>query len=119
MNDFDLESKLRSVPVPSREEDYWESFPQRVRTQMQRPAPVTRTRRETWPLRLAWGGSIAFACLVVSLTVWCGPEQMTHTASAALMQHGKSFRELAKISNHLRTLLQDEHGLHYLVADQE
>ena len=119
MNDFDLESKLRSVPVPARGEDYWEAFPQHVRAQL-RPAPVERTVRGVWLPRLAWGGGIAFACLVISLSVWCGSDQLRHTAAIAMLRNGKSFRgQFAQISDRIRILLQDEHGLHYLVADQE
>jgi len=119
MNDSDLDSKLRSAPVPSRGDDYWDDFPQRVRAQLRRPVPVERTTPGAWWPRLAWGGGIAFACLVASLLLWCGPGQLRHEVSIAMFQNEKSFREFAQISNHLRVLLQDQHGLHNLVADQE
>jgi hypothetical protein len=119
MNHSDLEAKLRSVPVPSRSEDYWDAFPRQVRAQLRRPAPVRRTVGEVWLPRLAWGGGIAFACLAVSLSVWFAPVELQHATPAAMLKSGRPFRELAHISNRLRVLLQDEHGLNYLVADQE
>jgi hypothetical protein len=116
MNDFDLESKLRNARVPTRGEDYWEAFPQRVRAKL-RPAPVEWTVRRVWLPRLALCGSIAFACLVIGLGVWCGQGGPLKSASYAI---GKTYRmELAQFKNRVRVLLQGEHGLHYLIADQE
>lgn len=62
MNDFDLESKLKTVRVPERGGEYWESFPHRVLAKS-RATPVERPQR-VWLPRLVWGSSIAFACLV-------------------------------------------------------
>ena len=39
MNDFELKSKLKNVPVPERTEGYWDDFPARVRSQLRRPTP--------------------------------------------------------------------------------
>jgi len=36
MNDLDLESKLRSVRVPERPDEYWDDFPSRFRVQLRR-----------------------------------------------------------------------------------
>ena len=34
MKDFDLESKVKAVRVPERDEDYWEAFPHRMMTEL-------------------------------------------------------------------------------------
>ena len=70
MNDFDLESKLKSIRLPARTEDYWEDFPAQVRAKL-RPRGADRVPRIAWFPRLAWAGSIAYACLLISLSVWC------------------------------------------------
>jgi hypothetical protein len=110
MTDFDLESKLRSVPVPERSPEYWGDFPAQVRAGL-RHTPVEFAARHARLPRLAWGGSIALACVMFCLCAW--------PAIHGLTQNQKAFRrELAQFPNHLRVLMQDDHGMHYLIADQ-
>jgi len=116
MTDFDLESKLKGIPVPERPPEYWENFPAQVRSQIRgagflpaRPAG-SLTRHFRLP-RLAWGVSVALACAIFCLTAW--------PAFHAALLGGRTFqRELAQLPVHLRVLMQDEHGMHYLIADQ-
>lgn len=118
MDDFDLETKLKSVPVPARTEAYWENFPARVRAKL-RPDRADWAPRNIWLPRLAWAGGIAYACLIIGLSVWCEryPRQ---NPFYSLFQNGRAIRkELAQLPGHLRVFMQDEHGMHYLVADQE
>jgi hypothetical protein len=111
MNDFELESKLKTARVPARSEDYWENFPASVRLQL-RHAPVELAPRNFWLPRLAWSGGFAAACLVFTLSLW--------PSVRVVLQGEKTFRrELAQLPNHLRTFMADEHGMHYLVADQQ
>ena len=111
MNDFELESKLKSAPLPERAQDYWENFPARVRLQLRR-APAEFVPQKTFLPRLAWSGGFAAACLVFTLSLW--------PSVHVLLQNEKTFRhELAQLPNHLRTFMADEHGMHYLVADQQ
>ena len=111
MNDFELESKLKSVPVPARTEDYWENFPAQVRANLRR-TPEEFAPRHSWLPRLAWSGGFALAGLIFILSLW--------SSSHVFLQKEKTFRrELAQLPGHLRVFMQDEHGMHYLVADQE
>jgi len=111
MNDFELESKLKSVPLPERTEDYWENFPAQVRANL-RHATVELAPRNFWLPRLAWGSGFAAACLVFTLSLWPSVRVLVHDE--------KTFRhELAHLPKNLRTFMADEHGMHYLVADQE
>ena len=55
MDDFDLETKLKSVPVPARTEAYWENFPARVRAKLC-PDRADWAPRNIWLPRLAWAG---------------------------------------------------------------
>jgi hypothetical protein len=111
MNDFDLELKMKNVPLPERSEVYWENFPAQVRVNLHH-APREFAPRNFWLMRLAWSGGFALVCLIFSLSVL--------PAFHTLLQSEKIFRrELAQLPNHLRTFMADEHGMHYLVADKE
>jgi hypothetical protein len=116
MNDFELESKLKSVPLPERSEDYWENFPARVRRQMRRTTAAPGIRENRLP-QFAWKMSAGFACLVVGLFVL---NQPLKAASGAIFNKERTFRrELTQLPDHLRMFMQDEHGMYYLVAGQE
>ena len=110
MNDFELESKLKSVRVPERLENYWENFPSQVRVNLRR-APVEFTPRKNHSPRLAWACGFAFGCLFLCMTL--APVHF------ALKNEKTIRRELAQLPQHLRVLMADEHGLHYLIADQQ
>jgi len=118
MNDFDLEKKLKAAQVPSRDEDYWESFPRLVSAKL-RSAPATRLVERHWLPRLAWGGSIAFACLVIGFVFghWHGQQQKND--AYALLQNEKVLREVWTLfPNRVRAVVQDEHGLQLVLSDQ-
>ena len=116
MNDFELESKLKSVPLPKRSEDYWENFPSQVRWQLHRTAPKQEVG-ERWFPRFAWRMGVGFACLVIGLLVL---NQPLKAASCAIFKNEKIVRQqLAELPTHLRILMADEHGMHYLVAERQ
>ena len=118
MNDFELESKLKSVPLPARTEDYWENFPVRVRAKL-RPDRADWAPRNNPSPWLVWAGGIACACLVIGLSVWC-ERHPRQNPFYALIQNERAIRkELAQFPGHLRVFMQDEHGMHRLIADQE
>jgi len=116
MNDFDLDARLKGVPLPERSEDYWENFPSQVRWQLRRAASE-QVVRESWLPRFAWSIGASFACLVISLLVLGQPLK---AASCAIFKNERIIRQhLAELPNHLRIFMADEHGLHYLVAEKE
>jgi len=115
MNNFELESKLKSVPLPARSEDYWQNFPSQVRWQLCRTA-LKREVSESWFPRFAWRMGVGFACLVTGLLVL---NQPLKAASCAIFKNEQIIRQqLAELPIHLRILMADEHGLHYLVAEK-
>ncbi|HUZ06139.1 MAG TPA: hypothetical protein VMV89_01485 [Candidatus Paceibacterota bacterium] len=116
MNDFELQSKLKSVPLPGRTEEYWEDFPARVRVQLRRAAPEDPLAEYGLP-QFAWRLGASFACLVIGLFVFGRPLQ---AASNAIFKNERTIRrQLAELPHHLRVLMADEHGLHYLVAEKQ
>ncbi|HZF00533.1 MAG TPA: hypothetical protein VE344_01415 [Methylomirabilota bacterium] len=111
MNDFELESKLKSVRVPARSEDYWEEFPSQVRLQL-RPIFAERAPQKKFLPRLAWSGGFVLACLFFVLAIW--------PALQIALKNERTFRrELAELPHHLHVFMADEHGLHYLIAEQQ
>ena len=119
MNDFDLEKKLKAAQVPARDEDYWESFPRLVSAKL-RTAPAGRPMVERhWLPRLAWGGGIAFACLVIGFAIGHWHGRMEKNDPYALLQNGKMLHEvLTLFPNRVRAIIQDEHGVQLVLSDQ-
>ncbi|MEJ0089831.1 MAG: hypothetical protein WDM80_08825 [Limisphaerales bacterium] len=116
MNDFDLESKLKDVPLPERPEDYWENFPAQVRLNLHRAA-MRPAPNSFWLPRLAWAGGFA---LVLILGIWCAQFKPLKIAAVALSKNEKHFRnQFAQFETKLHVFMQDEHGMHHLIAEKE
>ena len=116
MNDFDLESKLKSVPLPERPEEYWDNFPAQVRLNLRRVRPQPAPG-DLWLPRVAWAGGFA---VVVALLFFGVQLQPFKTTSVVIQKQEKHLRtELAQFQTKLRVFMQDEHGLHYLIAEKE
>ena len=119
MNDSDLEKKLKSAPVPARDEDYWESFPRLLSAKLRTASAGRPMVERHWLPRLAWGGGIAFACLMLGFALghWHGQKQKNDPY--ALLQNGKMLREvLTLFPNRVRAIVQDEHGVRLMLSDQ-
>jgi hypothetical protein len=119
MNDRDLDEKLKAARVPARDEDYWESFPRLVSAKL-RATPVKHQADERhWLPRLAWGGGIAFACLAIGFAIGHWHGRVEKSDPYALLQNGKMLREvLTMFPNRVRAIVQDEHGVQLVLADQ-
>ena len=114
MNDFDLEAKLKRVPVPERPEEYWNDFPSRLRVQLRRQ-PFAVERHRTWRTPLVWGGNFA---LTAALVLVCLQYHPVEAAAAAITQHEKYFHgQLARLDTGLHRLILNTDGMGYLLAD--
>ena len=114
MNDFDLASRLKSVRVPERMEEYWDDFPSRIRVQLRRESP-TVSARSVWRPRLVSAGGFALALALLYLGERFHPLQ---TASDSINHHQKQFRaEMARIETGLQLLMFNPHGMGYLLAE--
>lgn len=118
MNDKDLEKKLKAAQVPARDEDYWESFPRLVSAKL-RTTPAERpVIKHHWLPRLAWGGGIAFACLMIGFAVGHWRGRVEKNDPYALLQNGKMLHEvLTLFPNRVRAIMQDEHGVQLVLSD--
>jgi hypothetical protein len=114
MNDFELESKLKSVRVPERPEEYWNDFPSRVRVQL------PRERREfvpqnAWRPRLAWAGGFALAVALLFVCIELHPFQ---TVSLAITKQQRHFHtQLARLDAGLHVLMLNTDGMGYLLTE--
>lgn len=120
MNEEYLEKKLKAARVPERDEDYWESFPRLVSAKL-RTTPARRPADESkWLPRLAWGGSIAFASLLIGFAIGHWHSRMEKSDPYALLQNGKILHEvLTLFPNRVRAIVQDQHGVQLVLSDQE
>ena len=116
MNDFDLDAKLKGIPLPERQEGYWEHFPTQVRRNLLRARPRPASG-DLWLPRLAWAGGFVLA---VAALLFCMQFRPLKTTTVALQKHGNHWRmQLAQFQTKLRVFMQDEHGMHYLIAEKE
>jgi hypothetical protein len=114
MNDSDLESKLKSVPVPERPEEYWNDFPSRVGMQLRRPQAEFRPSRAP-RLRLIPGWSFAVAAILFLLCLQYRP---VRAASAALTRYERGFHaKLVRLDTGLNRLMLNTDGMGYLLTD--
>jgi hypothetical protein len=116
MNDFELVSKLKSVRLPERPEEYWNDFPSRVRVQL------PRVRREfmpqsAWHPRFAWAGGLALAMALVFVSVQFHP---LRTMSLAITKQQRQFHvQLARLDIGLHKLMLNTDGMGYLLTETD
>ena len=114
MNDFELESKLKSVPLPERPDEYWSDFPSRVRVQLPRERREFAPR-SVWRPRLAWAGGFALA---VALVVVCIQFHPLQAVSLAITKQQHQFHaQLARLDTGLHKLMLNTDGMGYLLNE--
>jgi len=107
MNDFDLESKLKAWRVPGRDEEYWSEFPQRVLAKSRETVPER-------PIPYFFMPRLAMACLAATFFIW--HSGLTRSLSRDERQLRAS---LVRLPDNMSRLMQDEHGLHYLIEETQ
>jgi hypothetical protein len=116
MNNSELDAKLRAAREPALSADYQEEFPRIVLANLRStPGDNSRTHRAWFP-RLAWGVTVA-ACALLAFAVgrWHGRMESGND----ILANAKLIREtLAMFPNRIRAIVQDEHGLKLVLADQ-
>lgn len=108
MNDSELESRLKSVPVPERSDEYWNDFPANVRMELYRKRVKYAPQRERSP-RLAWAGGFAIA---LSLVFVCLEFHPLKTTSVAITKHEKHIRaQIEQLDSSLHVLMFNPHDM--------
>lgn len=116
MNDFDLESRIKSLRVPERDEEYWNSFSGQVLMQLRRP--VAERAPEPSPMaRFGWNASFALGCVAACFCIW---QTYTGPVSHAISKQQKEIRHaLLQFHDNIGKVMRDEHGLHRLVEEPQ
>jgi hypothetical protein len=120
MKDFDLESKIKSVRVPERDGEFWQTLPRRVLAKAQaapeaRP-PAFPSPPSHYSLFTILNSKFVLAVLLLGLCLW--QSRMPQAISRVLLKDGREMRQaLAQFPSRLDTLMRDEHGLHNLILD--
>lgn len=116
MNDFDLDSQLKALRTPERDEEYWADFPGRVTRELRR-RPLPRPVRFSWMSQLAWGFSLAFGCF--ALGYFLGHDDLAPGFSRSLLRdQSQVHMSLVTFPERLRAFLENEHDLQKLAPDQ-
>jgi hypothetical protein len=118
MKRIDLESQIKSVRVPERDEEFFRDLPQRVLARAQAaPEPSPLPRSFSFSLFAIQTSKFVFPAVVLGFCLW--QSRMPQAAFRALQEDRQEVRvALAQVHSSLDTLMRDEHGLHYLVQDQ-
>lgn len=123
MKDNELDQLLKSVPIPRRDDGYWQVFPKKVtaglhwRTQ-KAEHPATNPFYKAKHLAL-WGVSMAAACLIVGFIFgfWRGRD--SHLDSGQLAEARKYYNEIeALFPNQVQAIVFDRQGPHLILANQ-
>ena len=118
MNNSELKRLLKSVPIPSREPEFWEQLPRRISAktrcrEIQRTEPEAAAR---WPSLVAWGFSLAAICLVLGFAFahWPVAEKTN-----SLLHNKKLVREvLGMFPNQIQAIIQDENGVRLVLSEE-
>lgn len=117
MKRFDLDSELKGANIPERPTEYWENFPRRVAMELRTREPQADLPG-AWLHVMAWGGGVAFACMALCLSL--GFSAAPKVISCAMLHNRQEIRTtLTQFSGRVRTLMQNEHGMQWLLADQQ
>lgn len=112
MNDFDLESKLKSLRVPERTEEYWNDFPSQVRGQL-------RQARPEWSPRSFGDWQFAFVIgVALALILICFQFHPLQNLSLAIAKQERHFHmQLARLDTGLHKLMLNTDGMGYLLVE--
>jgi hypothetical protein len=114
MTDREIQSRLGSVPVPERPEEYWNDFPAQIRCQLgNRPCPASRT---AWRGPLLWTRGFALASALVFLAlIQFRAAQIT---CATIHRHEHALHaQMAQLDAGLHRLMLNTSGAAELLAD--
>ena len=121
MNVADLDRKLQAAREPALEVDYQQDFPRQVLAGLRSPPTPRRPTAPVWRLRLAWGGGLAFACLLAGFALgrWHGRMEASAGTGQDVLADAKIISEtLAMFPNRVRAIERDGQGLKLVLADQ-
>ena len=121
MTDDELNQKLKAARTPKLAPDYVADFPRLVFVRNRATAPRPQAAR-TFSPRLMWGATIALTCLMLGFTIGylrLIPGGKNGERTSDVLANAKVIREaMAMFPNQVRAIVQDDHGLKLVLADQ-
>jgi hypothetical protein len=121
MNDQELESLLKSAPLPERPPEFWEQLPQRITAkihwQMQRPTSLpTGPRTFAW---WQWALGAGMVMVVGAVVFLFRPEPKSHGSADAFAAADKCYRETETLfPNQIQSIVFDEAGPHIVLSEK-
>ncbi len=118
MNDAELNQLLKSAKVPGRGGGHWAEFPNRVGAAL-RVGRVSPTGQHSfWP-KLAWGLSLAGACVLIGFVIghWRGA-RATQVAQKFLQSEKLIHEVRAMFPNQVQAVILDKDGMQLVLAEK-
>lgn len=115
MNDLELQTRLKSTPLPARPDEYWEDFPGRIGWQL-RSRSCRNTARPVWRLGPFRAADFALATALVLL--FCLQFNALPLTCAVIHHHERVFHaQLARLDAGLHKLMLNTDGMNDLLTD--
>ena len=118
MNDPELEKKLKAAREPVLDDAYQAAFEQTVLAKLRSTPWKASPPRQPWFPRFAWGSATA-VCVVLAFSIGHWRGHVEAAAPTSLLANAKLIHEtMAMFPNQIRAIVQDEHGMKLVLADQ-
>ena len=121
MNDHELDSLLKSAPLPERPPEFWEQLPQRIAARIHRPSPRPTTL-PTMPRKFAWWQWALGAGVVTVVSAGFflfQPEPKSHGRADAFAAAEKCYRETETLfPNQIQSIVFDKAGPHIVLSEK-
>jgi hypothetical protein len=121
MKQSELNSILKKARLPERSEEFWETFPYRIKSRLKQPPKQIADRNRSGFPRLAWGLATAI-CILVAFVIghWSGRLETKTAASQDVLQNARFIHEtLAMFPNQVRAIVRDRHGLNLVLSQND
>lgn len=118
MNNSDLDKKLKAAQEPALETGYQADFSRLVLANLRSAPRKNHPAPRPWLPRLAWGLATA-TCIVVAFAIGRWQGHVETASSTGILDNAKLIHEtMAMFPNQVRAIVQDEHGMKLVLADQ-
>lgn len=121
MTDSELDQKLAAARAPELESDYTDDFSRTVLVKLRSASTREAVAQSHWLPRLAWSTGFALVFLIAGFAIghWRGKTVTTAVPASDLLANAKLINEtLSLFPNRVRAIIQNEHGMHLVLADQ-
>ena len=121
MTDSELNQKLAAARSPKLDPDYADDFSRTVFARLRSALAPRIPAARPWLPRLVWSTSFAVFFLIAGFAIghWRGSGETDRAAAGNLLANAKLINEtLAMFPHRVRAIIQNEHGLQLVLAEQ-